>query len=369
MQEHKWKEVSDGEDGEAFSVVQFNTEFGKKANNPNVDFEYFIFLDGMRAENYSKKGTSIGNSGWGTQNYLTELEERAERFKVLSVLLDKDAPLDSQTKLLANKINKLKEMEHCKKITVLGISKCGTMVADLLHHLNDTNLDRLNLLAALPPYLGTIYASPNILYNKVDETIGKVPDNLLKRVIPNLQKIKPTQKQFLSQKQGAKFTKILKDIHWNLFSQSHMDYDISLLGENGVPDEHKDKYDENYLKNLFNEEALSRLRQVKFTNITTTCSNRTLENSLKTLNVTAFMLYLSSRVLFDEPSDGMVTLHSAQEIERVCEEKGIPITTLHIKDGHHDISGDSRIVKEIMQQAVLNKSCKKEEKEDDFLTI
>lgn len=322
----------------------------------------------MRAENYAKNGTSFGNSGWGNSNYLTQLEESNQRIKVLSILVDKDAPLEEQSRLLAYKVNKLKEMEHCKKVTVLGISKCGTMVVSMLKYLNDTNLDKLNVIASLAPYLGTIYASPNILYAKVDETIGKVPENLLKRMVPNLQKIRPTQKQPSPQKQNINFAKVLKDIHWNVFSQSHMDYDISLVDEDGVPDEHKDRYDENYLKNLLNEETLSKLKKVNFTNVTTSCSKKTLENSLKTLNISSFMLYLSSRVLFDESSDGMVPLKSSQAIEKVCEQNGIPISTLRIKDGHHDISNDTRIVREIMQQKVLNRPPIKE-KEVSILEI
>lgn len=322
----------------------------------------------MRAENYAKSGTSIGNSGWGNSNYLTQLEESNQRIKALSILVDKDAPLEEQSRLLAYKVNKLKEMENCKKVTVLGISKCGTMVVSMLKYLNDTNLNKLNILSYSSPYLGTIYASPNTLYSKVDETIGKVSANLLKRIVPNLQKIRPTQKQSSSQKQNLNFAKVLKDIHWSIFSQSHMDYDISLINEDGVPDEHKDRYDENYLKNLFNEETLSKLRKVNFTNITTSCSKKTLENSLKSLNANAFMLYLSSIILFDEDSDGMVSLKSSQSIEKVCKQNDIPISTLHIKDGHHDISNDIRMVKEIMQQKVLSRNSTKE-KEDDILEI
>lgn len=347
LEKNQWNEATKENARKAFSVVKYNTEFGKQANNPNSDFEYFILLDGMRAENYSKTGTSInGNSGWGIRNYLTELEQKNSRIKALAISVDQDAPLEEQSRLLAHKVNKLKDMEHCKSVNVLGISKCGTMVTAMLKYLQDNNLDKLHVVAAEAPYLGTIYASPNLLYAKVDETLEKIPDNMVKRFIPYLQQIRPNTKQTTSS--FASLSKILTDIHWNVFSQSHMDYDISSLGKDGIPKEHLDRYDENYLKNLFNEETLAKLRQIDFTNITTHCTKKTLEESIKTLNSSGVLLYLSSKVLFDEPSDGMVSLSSCRYIEEICKENNIPISTINIADGHHDISSSKRIVKEIM---------------------
>ena len=110
--------------------------------------------------------------------------------------------------------------------------------------------------------------------------------------------------------------KFFTDFHWNLFSQSHIDYDISSLCEDGVPHQHLDRYDENYLKNLFNEETLKKLQQVDFTNVTTYCTKKTLKNSIKALNATGVLLYISDNVLFDEPSDGLVALRSCRAILR-----------------------------------------------------
>lgn len=369
LNENKWKRVkSDKEIGKAFSVVKYNTEFGKKANDSNSDFDYFILLDSMRVENYSKRGTTANNSGWSMGNYLTELDKSNKRIKALSFLVDQDGPLEDESKFLAQKINQLKEMDHCKNIHVLGVSKCGDMVVSMLKYLSVSHLDKLNVLAAQAPYLGTIMASPKILYAKTNEVIGKVPSTLLKRMIPNLQKIRPTQNPTSSSIKQNSLAKILTDIHWNVFSQSHMDYDISLVGKDGVPHKHQDRYDKNFLANLFDEKTLTRLRQVDFTNITTTCTPKTVEHSLKSLNASAFMLYISSQVLFDEPSDGMVPLSSSQYIEQVCKEHCIPIATLRIKDGHHAISGDTRMVKQIVQQKIITRDSKNKEEQEDILS-
>ena len=163
-----------------------------------------------------------------------------------------------------------------------------------------------------------------------------------------LQQIRPRieHPNFLNNLSTVKF---FTDFHWNLFSQSHMDYDISSLGEDGVPHQHLDRYDENYLKNLFNEETLKKLQQVDFTNVTTYCTKKTLENSIKALNATGVLLYISDNVLFDEPSDGMVALRSCSYIEEVCKQHNIPLSTLKLPDGHHAISSDKIMVQKIME--------------------
>ncbi len=359
LEENKWEEATRNNAGKAFSVVKYSTEFGKQANNTNSDFEYFILLDGMRPENYSKTGTSFdGNNGWGIKNYLNDLENKNSRIKALTILVDKDAPLEEQSRLLAHKVNKLKNMEHCKGINILGISKCGTMTVSMLKYLQNSNLDKLHVVSAEAPYLGTIYASPNLLYAKADETLKKIPENMIKRFIPFLQQIRPRTKQTQSLNDKLSPAKILTNLHWNVFSQSHMDYDISSLGEDGVPNQHLDRYDENYLKDLFNEQTLAKLRQVDFTNVTTYCTKKTLENSIKSLNATGVLLYVSNNVLFDETSDGMVSLRSCRYIEEVCKQHNIPISALKLNDGHHAISSDKTMVKKIMEH-MYNKKDKK----------
>lgn len=87
-----------------------------------------------------------------------------------------------------------------------------------------------------------------------------------------------------------------------------MDYDISQISGKGVPVQHKNRYDSNYLNNMFDSETLDMIKKVHFTNITTYCTEQTLKNAIKTHNINEGMLYLSSRIIFDkELSDGMVS--------------------------------------------------------------
>ena len=154
----------------------------------NISFEYFIIMNGMRPENYSKKGNG---TGWGTHHFLSALENINKNFKVTSILLDNDAPLEKQSELVAKYMNQLKENKNCKRIHVLGISKCGTMAVALLKYLSNSNLEELNIIVYSSPYLGTIFASPVLLYQKLDAVIEKLQIRVIKNIIPYLKKIKP----------------------------------------------------------------------------------------------------------------------------------------------------------------------------------
>ncbi|MBO5348836.1 MAG: hypothetical protein J6A89_03325 [Clostridia bacterium] len=343
MNDEKWKKVSIQEQLRAFSIVKYNTKFGEKKNL--TDCECFIIMTGMRAENYSANGN---NTGWGTNNFLSAIEKTNKNVNVSVFLLDNDAPLEKQAELVARYINQLKKKTCCKKIHILGVSKCGTMTVALLKYLTELHLDKLNIMAYSAPYLGTVFASPVILYKKVDEVMGKARKKLVKKLIPDFKEIKPKTKREKNLESGL--TDILKRKHRMVFSQSHMDYDISEVNGNGVPKQHRNRYDKKYLENMFEEKTLDMLRKVKFTNITTVCTDRTLKEVIVTRNLYGVMLYLSSKIIFDkEPSDGMVSLNSAKYIEKVCKENGINISTKTILDGHHDICSDVRIIEEIVQ--------------------
>ena len=98
------------------------------------------------------------------------------------------------------------------------------MSVAILKYLKESNLDKLNIMAYSPPYLGTILASPVMLYEKCDEIIKKVKSSTIEKIIPHLANIKPKTKE--KRIEGNSLVDILKKIHWNVFSQSHMDYDI-----------------------------------------------------------------------------------------------------------------------------------------------
>ena len=258
----------------------------------------------------------------------------------------------------------------CKKIHYLGVSKGGTMSVALLEHLTESDLDKIQLTSCFAPWLGTILASPVLLYDKIDEVMANAKKSVIDvigKLIPYLANIKPTAEKDETigdtNNTKSRLGNIIKKIHWNVFSQSHMDYDIVpvLQGEEGVPEEHLKRYDVNYLKGMFNEKAIEMLRKMgkAFINVTTHCTEETRQNAIKTRNLNAGALSVAAELLFDEESDGMVTEKSAREVERVAEENCINIGIMRIPNGHHDIETDARMVK-----LVVNRMLQREKEED-----
>ena len=245
LTKQKWEQPTTENWTSGVNVVQFNNRFG--INKDEEDFEYFIIMPGMKVKNYYDHG----EKNYGTKYFLEEIEKREGCYKVASILQDSDAPLEEQSELVARYINKLKQNPKCKKIHILGISKCGTMAVASLKYLTESNLDKLNVVAYSAPYLGTVFASPVELYKIIDELGESISIPLLKKIVSYIENNTPLDAEAFS------LLEKIKEYHWNDFSRSHMDYDVSIIGGKGVPEEHKDRYDPNFLGNLFNKETWS----------------------------------------------------------------------------------------------------------------
>ena len=325
-----WREIqSEEEKDTAFSVVRADTCLGRKKED--ADYEYVILMNGKRTGRYSKTGSG---TGWGIKNFIPLLENMDAKVKASIILVDNDAPLERQAELLAQHVEKLKRDEHCKKVHILGHSKCGTMNVAMLKYLSEDDLEKLNVISYSAPYLGTIFASPKAFEERLEEVVKEGKEQLLKRVIKGIKEVEPQTEGIICQ--GV--LKTLKAIYRRIFSDGHMDLDIS-EGSEGIYSEQLERYDAEYLSNMFGEETLARMRKVKFTNITTFCTKKTLDHAVKEYNVDAGIMYLLATSIFKkgEKNDGTVGLESALHIERICEENGISIGTMRIDSGHHGL--------------------------------
>ena len=364
LAEGKWREPTEQEVGTAFSIVSYDTTFGKRKNEE--EFEMIFIVGGKRTENYSEKGNG---TGWGVQKYLDFFDKMDKNIRVVSILVDKDGPLEEEAKLMAERINHMKGVSKCKKVHYLGVSKGGTMAGALLKYLTEEELDKVHLISCFAPWRGTILASPVLLYKKIDQVMAQAKTDvkgLIKKIIPHVAKIKPHEEnaELDDLTESSPLGKRIKRIHWRVFSQSHMDYDIVPVeeGPEGIPTKHLGRYDNNYLRGMFGEKTLQMLGKVKFTNVTTYCTKQTRQAAIKSRNLNAALLSIADELLFDTPSDGMVTEESAKYIEQVAEEHGIPIIAMRIFNGHHDIETDSTMIECIVQN-IIQKDIGKEEEE------
>lgn len=352
-----WREIQSEEEKDiAFSQVKADTCFGRKKDDK--DYEYVILMNGKRTGRYSKTGSG---TGWGIKNFIPLLENMDAKVKASIILVDNDAPLERQAELLAKHVEKLKGDEHCKKVHVLGHSKCGTMNVAMLKYLSDDNLDKLNVMSYSAPYKGTIFATPKAFEERLEEVVKEGREPLLKRVIKGIRKVEPRTNGIVAEG----ILKTLKAIYCRIFSDGHMDLDIS-EGKEGIYPKQQERYDERYLSQMFGEETLAKLRKIKFTNITTFCTKRTLGKAIEEQNVMGGLMYLASITIFKkgEKSDGTVGLESALHIERICEQNGIEIGVMRIDSGHHGLFTDSSILKQIFDELIDKKIQEQRRKEE-----
>lgn len=357
QKENTWKVIEAGDKnvnrGRAFSVVSYNTDFGQDSDTDA--YEYVVLINGMRVENYSKHGS---NNGWGTKKFVEDVNGRNGRYRLVNILVDNDAPLEEQSKIVAKYMEGLMKDEHCTRVNLLGISKGGRMASKALKYIEDkeTAKRKLNAVAYSMPGKGTIFASPELLFKRLDNISGEIRESLVQKLLPYLETLKPEDSQEELEDgqeqeendEKALLIDFLKRLYLKIISQSHMDYDIS-VGEDGVPETHRkpEFYDENFIK--FDGAELEAIRQIGLTNITTTCSPKTLKRALATGNINAMLLYLSAKMIFEEPSDGMVSLKSASEVGELG--KG-NIKRVFIPNGHHSLGDDDYLINVVLDNVL-----------------
>ena len=352
-----WREIQSKEERDnAFSIVKADTCFGNKKDEE--DYEYIILMDGKRPGIYSRTGSG---TGWGLKNFIPLLEEMDTKVKAVCILVDKDAPLEKQAELLAKHVERLKNDGHCKKVHVLGHSKCGTMNVAMLKYLSDDNLDKLNIMSYSAPYRGTIFASPKAFEERLAKVVDAGREKILKGAIKQIKEVEPATRGIVFQ--GILST--LTAIYRSIFANAHMDLDIYDLemGKAGIYPEQLERLDEKYLGEMFGEDTLAKLRKVKFTNITTYCTKQTLDRAVREHDIVAGIMWLSSTTIFKkgEKSDGTVGLESARYIEQVCKKRGIEISTIKIDSGHHGLFSAPDILKKIFEELIYNKRSQEQE--------
>lgn len=214
-------------------------------------------MEGKRPENYSKRGSRLG---WGIKNFIPLLEKMDANVKARIILVDNDAPLERQAEEVAKHVNALKGQRNCKKVHILGHSKCGTMNVAMLKYLSDSNLDKLNIMSYSAPYLGTIFASPKAFEKRLEEVVGEAEEKLLKQVARTLKGLEPKANSIVAK--GA--LAFLVEVYKRSFGNSHMELDIA-EGREGIYPEQMKRYDEEYIRGMFDDtRTLEMLRKSTF---------------------------------------------------------------------------------------------------------
>lgn len=291
LENNTWKnKVSDEDKKRALSLA----EYGLIRHDESNQINYILLADGCRVENHTKDPSHIGENRAGIANMIHYFESKKENYKIEVLLVDNDAPLAEESKVLASYIDFLSGLSTTKTVNLIGLSKCGVMAFDMIKYLKSPfSKLKTRIYSVSSPYMGTIMASPLLLESEVKKIIAaKIGENAL----------------------ADKITESFMKLYYSIMSNSHMDLDIAVPGF--VPEHLKANYDPAFLQNIFSEVNLSSVSNVgHYENICTVIDDTTLKNSLKSGNLAALGLCILNDTLFAGKSDGMVSLESQQKIE------------------------------------------------------
>lgn len=307
---HIWHKPETGEYGKSLAFASFNY-----AEVPSQD--YFIIIHGSRVENFSKDNIQIKDKIIGIDKIGNFFAHNKQNMQIKLLLLDNDAPLIEEARVLANYIDALAMIPSTRTINVLAHSKGGALVFYVPSYFkNPRSFTKTNIFTSATPFKGTLLATPTILYPQIREIIAAfVKNDALANYLYNI---------------------VIKKYE-SISSNSHMDYDI------GVPlssDPSSNVYDANFIPNILRPQNITAMDKLNaYHNFITGFGNQDFGDVLKYKSLMALYLYAIDRLIFDGLSDGMV-LTSSQEVGQFSN---------HIlSSSHHDIFSQVDVMSTIL---------------------
>lgn len=292
-------------------------------NNEKEGIHYIILAHGSRVEDHSKDFITIPGKEISVDDAYSYFSRKNRNYKILSYLMDADAPIKEDAKALAQYIGSLASNTHIKSINLVGLSKCGAMSFYVPSYFGKKDtFDKTNIYTIATPFLGTRMAAPELIFADIERMlVSKFGDN--------------------------RFTKALceeiKKCYKGISSNSHMDFDIAI--PSGFPDGENEVYDPSFIRDMFSRENIESIGKVgSYKNFVTGIDDNTLTEAIKTGNFTGIGLCVLGKLFFDEPSDGMVPVSSQEivttHIEGLRNEK--------LVSAHHDVFGNKRVFNEVL---------------------
>ena len=320
LNENKWKTPTTEEYGKSFSLAIYEPIINDENSS---EINYIIIANGTRLEQHTKDFNVISDKELKIDYVKKHFEKPNGNYQIISLFMDNDAPLIEAAKLFSEYIDNLAINENTKSINLISVSKCGTMSFYTPRFFKyEESFNKTSLHNVAVPYQGTKFASPFIIFQEVKSFLNaKLGKNELS-------------------KQG--YIALLK-MYKNICSCSHMDYDISLPG--GVPIDQNNKYDRNFIKNIFSKENIDSIKKLHlFRNYTTEIDEKTFIEALLALNLKGMGLCLFNEFFFHGKSDGLTSLHSQRTVEAA-----LNIESSHLKSMHHDVTSIPKVYDIILE--------------------
>lgn len=318
---NKWKyKINDNELGRCFSIARYK----RIINNPTEKINYIILAPGSRVEDYSKDRKIISDKEVRVDYVIKHFRNLKQNFCIELFLMDTDAPIREDSKMLARYIDKIASIPNTESINILGLSKCGVMSFYIPSYFKTLEAyKKTNIFNIATPYNGTKLASPLIVYPEIKKVIS---DKLGNRVLSDLV-----------------FKAVIK-YYEQIGSNSHMDYDIAI--KNGIPESKKKYYDSSFISEVFSEKNVEAIKQINsFNNFITGIDENTMKEAFLTGNFTGMGLCLLDDLFFNNESDGMVYSKSQEKVEKYLDIKSIKLIS-----SHHYVNSNLRVMNKILSK-------------------
>lgn len=304
------------ERGRSFAFANYE----KVINNPG-GIDYIIIGHGSRVEDHSTDYYDINERKVRIDNVISYFGKLNGNYDIRLFLMDADAPIIEDAKLMAEYVERLASLPTTNSVNIIGLSKCSDMNFYVPSYFRRVDtLKKVNIYNVAAPYNGTKLASPAIFY--------------------------PEVKTLLTSKFGdGKFSTLIYDklieFYENISSNSHMDYDIAMVG--GISDSKRDFYDEGFIRNIFSSDNVEAIKKINsFNNFVTGIDSSTLREAILTMNFVGIGLCVLDELFFDNKSDGMVYSDSQRLVDSVVGTKSIYLPT------HHDVNNNIRAINEVL---------------------
>lgn len=318
LKENKWIMPRKELYGRCFAVAGYTGII----NNISEKVNYIIIGAGTRVEDHSKDFSNINEKKLRIDTVINHYSRKNGNYCIRAFLMDADAPIIEDAKLLAEYVDALAVLPTTNSINIIGLSKSSDMNFYMPRFFKEMeSFRKTNMFNIAPPYTGTRLASPLLFYPDVKKFIvSKLGDTMLASLVYNS----------------------LIKVYEGVSSNSHMDYDIAIPG--GIPKEKYNFYDESFIKNIFSNENIQAIKNLNsFKNIITGIDKDTWKEAIRTGNFTGLGLCLLDDIFFENKSDGMVYVDAQREVENVLD-----IKSHVLKSTHHDVNSNTRAFREVL---------------------
>ena len=276
--------IDDSKLGIALSIVQNKFQYDEN----NDHFDYIIFANGNRVRDVSKDGIHPFPEKDYTERIKRYFARQNKNVIIEHILLDNDAPLNLETKLIASYIDSLSKEENIDTINLIGHSKCGTLFFNMPKYFkSETSFTKTAIATTAPPFEGCLIAAPKYFLREVKAVV----DNNFPAPINNM------------------IFNALTKYYLSLHSCSHMDNDICIPGYN------KELYDPTFILHMFDLANINAIKKIrKYQNFTTGIDDNTLMNSLRRGDFTSVGMCLIDCFFMSELTDGFVETRSQESV-------------------------------------------------------